>query len=203
LYFRHCEEGALPDEAISVSLREIASPPKCTPALAGGAREKTGEARKRGRPKGSKNKDKQEVVLNPELLRIQKALQSLLETVGTSIPLKYVVMDGHFGNYPSAFMVRQTNLHLISKLRSDAALYPAFEGEHSGRGPKPKYGTKIDVRKMDAEYLQETSIEDNLRTDIYQGKFYNKEFAFALNVVIILKTNLDTHAQAHVIFVQH
>ena len=161
--------------------------------------QKTGEPKKRGRPKGSKNKDKQEVVLNPELVRIQKALQSLLETVGTAIPLKYVALDGHFGNYPSAFMVRQENLHLISKLRSDAALYPAFEGEHCGPGPKPKYGAKIDVRKMDAKYLKETSIEDNLRTDIYQGQFYNKEFAFALNVVIILKTNLDTHAQAHVI----
>jgi len=161
--------------------------------------EKTGEPKRRGRPKGSKNKDKQEVALNPELLRIQKALQSLLETIGTTIILKYVVLDGHFGNYPSAFMVRQTNLHLISKLRSTAALYPAFEGEHSGRGPKPKYGSKIDVRKMDAEYLKKTSSEDNLRTDIYQGKFYNKEFAFALNVVIVLKTNLDTHAQAHVI----
>ena len=161
--------------------------------------EKTGEPKRRGRPKGSKNKDKQEVVLNPELLRIQKALQSLLETIGTTIILKYVVLDGHFGNYPSAFMVRQTNLHLISKLRSTAALYTAFEEEHNGRGPKPKYGSKIDVRKMDAEYLKKTSSEDNLRTDIYQGKFYNKEFAFALNVVIILKTNLDTHAQAHVI----
>jgi len=138
--------------------------------------QKTGQPKKRGRPKGSKNKDKQEVALKPELLRIQKALQSLLETVSTAISLKYVALDGHFGNYPSAFMVRQENLHLISKLRSDAALYPAFEGEHGGPGPKPKYGAKIEVRKMDAAYLKETSIEDNLRTDIYQGQFYNKEF---------------------------
>jgi hypothetical protein len=108
-------------------------------------------------------------------------------------------MDGHFGNYPSAFMIRQANLHLISKLRSDAALYPAFEGEHRGPGRKPKYGAKIDVHNIDAKYLKDTSIEDNLRTDIYQGQFYNKEFAFALNVVVILKTNLETHAQAHVI----
>jgi putative transposase len=160
---------------------------------------KTGKNKKPGRPKGSKNKDKQNVVLNPELLRVQKALQSLLATVGTTLSLKLVVMDGHFGNYPSAFMVRKENLHLISKLRSDAALYSAFEGEHSGRGPKPKYGAKIDINKMDAKYLKETSIEDNLRTDIYQAKFYNKEFAFALNGVVILKTNLDTYAQAHVI----
>ena len=157
------------------------------------------EKKKPGRPKGSKNKDKQEVVLNPELLRIQKAIQTLLGTVGRTIALKYVAMDGHFGNYPSAFMVRQVNLHLISKMRTDAALYPAFEGEHSGSGAKPKYGKKIDVRKMDAKYLKETFIEDNLRTEIYQGQLYNKEFAFALNVVIILRTNLVTHSQSHVI----
>ena len=103
------------------------------------------------------------------------------------------------GNYPSAFMVRQTNLHLISKIRSDAALYPAFEGEHNGPGPKPRYNTKIDVRKMNEKYLKKTSTEGNLRTDIYQGQFCNKEFEFALNVVVILKTNLATKAQAHVI----
>ena len=160
---------------------------------------KTGEKKKPGRPKGSKNKEKLEVVLNPELLRIQKALKSLLKTIGTAITLRYVAMDGHFGNYPSAFMVRQVNLHLISKMRYDAAIFPAFKGEHSSRGPKPKYGGKIDFHKMDAKYLKETVIADNLRTDTYQGKLYNKEFGFALNVVILLKTNLDTQAQAHVI----
>lgn len=159
----------------------------------------TGEKKKPGRPKGSKNKKKQDVMLNPELVRIQKALHTLLETVGTVLSLKYVALDGHFGNYPSAFMVRQANLHLISKLRSDAALYPAFEGEHRCRGPKPKYGAKIVVHHLAAPYLKETGTEGQLRTDLYQGQFYNKEFAFALNVVIILKTNVVTHAQAHVI----
>jgi len=160
---------------------------------------KTADKQKRGRPKGSKNKAKQEIVLNAELLRIQKALTSLLDTVGTSIQLNYVVLDGHFGNSPSAFMVKQANLDLISKMRSDAALYPAFEGQYSGTGRPTKYGEKIDVHKLDAKYLKETSIEDHLRTDIYQGQFYNKEFAFALNVVILLKTNLETGTQAHVI----
>ena len=157
------------------------------------------EKKKLGRPKGSKNKPKQAVVLNPELGRIQTALRSLLDTVGAAISLKYVVLDGHFGNAPSAFMIRQENLHLISKLRSDAALYPAFEGEHQGRGPKPKYGPQLQVRHLDAKDLKNTSIKDQVRTDIYQGQFHNKEFAWALNVVVILKTNLQTHTQAHVI----
>lgn len=161
--------------------------------------QKPGEKKKPGRPKGSKNKDKKAVVLTPELLRIQKSLRSLLETIQGQISLKYVVLDGHFGNYPSALMVRQTGLHLISKMRSDAALYLPFEGQHKKRGPKPKHGAKIDVHVMDGQYLKETTIQDGLRTDIYQGQFLNHEFALVLNVVIILKTNLETSAQAHVI----
>jgi len=161
---------------------------------------KTAEKKKRGRPLGSKNKTKkEEVVLSAELLRIQKALKSLLATVGTSIKLKYVVLDGHFGNYPSTCMVKQVNLDLISKLRSDVALYPAFAGQYAGVGRPAKYGPKINVRQLGSKYLKESSTEDHLRTDIYQGQFYNKEFAIALNVVIILKTNLKTGAQAHVV----
>ena len=161
---------------------------------------KTAEKKKRGRPQGSKNKTKkEEVALNAELLRIQKALKSLLETIGTSIKLRYVALDGHFGNYPSAFMVKQANLDLISKMRSDAALYLPFEGEYGGTGRPAKYGEKIHVHQLDPKYLKEISTEDHLRTEIYQGQFYNKEFAFPLNVVIILKTNLNTGAQAHVI----
>ena len=160
----------------------------------------TTEKRKPGRPKGSKNKVKQEIVLNPELLRIQTALKSLLETIGTILSLKYVVLDGHFGNYPSAFMVRETKLHLISKMRSDAALYPSFDGEYAGIGRPAKYGRKLDVHHLDDDkYLKAASTDGNVRTQIYQGQLYNKEFAFALNVVIILKTNLLTQAQAHVI----
>lgn len=159
----------------------------------------TAEPAQRGRPKGSKNKAKQPVVLNPELVRIQDALHRLLTTIGTALCLTYVVMDGHFGNYPSAFMIRQAQLHLISKLRSDAALYPAFDGAYRGRGPRPKYGPRLDVRNLAAKYLKDTSIENRVRTAIYQGQFYNKEFAFPLNVVVILKTNLETLTQAHVI----
>jgi hypothetical protein len=171
-----------------------------TKAEAKKAAKKTTEKRKPGRPKGSQNKVKQEVILNPELLRIQTALKNLLETIGTILSLQYVVLDGHFGNYPSTFMVRETKLHLISKLRSDAALYPAFEGQYSGTGRPAKYGKKLDVRNLDDDkYLKTTSTDMNVRTQVYQGEFYNKEFAFALNVVIILKTNLLTQAQAHVI----
>lgn len=98
---------------------------------------KTGEKKKPGRPKGSKNKDKREMTLSAELVRSQKAFRVILETVRTVLSLKDVALDGHFGNYPSDRMVREENLHLISKMRSDAALYPPFEGEYPGTAAQP------------------------------------------------------------------
>jgi putative transposase len=137
--------------------------------------------------------------LSPELLRIQPVLQAFLAILKGVLAIQYLVMDGHFGNYPSAWMVLQTGLQFVSKLRSDAALYEPFTGKYCGSGPRPKYGDKVDVRKMKKKYLKSDKKEDGIRTQIYQALLLNKGFAFSLNVVVILKTNLATHKQAHVI----
>ena len=113
--------------------------------------------------------------------------------------MHYLVMDGHFGNYPSAWMVLQTGLHFISKLRCDAALYEPFTGRYCGHGPHPKYGDKVNVRKIKKKYLKSDKKEDGIRTQTYQAILLNKEFAFPINVVVVLKTNLSTHKQAHII----
>jgi hypothetical protein len=155
--------------------------------------------RSRGRPKGSRNKKDEKPNLSPELLRIQSILQAFLAVLKGVLSISYLVMDGHFGNYPSAWMVRQTDLHLVSKLRWDAALYEPFSGKYRGRGPHPKYGDQIDVHKMKKKYLKRATKDQGIRTQIYQVTLLNKEFAFPINVVIILKTNLSTKAQAHVI----
>ena len=157
------------------------------------------EKRPVGRPKGSKNKRSEHPTLSPELLRIQPVLRAFLAIVKGVLAIQYLVMDGHFGNYPSAWMVLQTGLHFVSKLRSDAALYEPFTGKYCGCGPRPKYGDKVDVRKMKKKYLQSDKKEDGIRTQIYQAALLNKGFAFSINVVVILKTNLATHKQAHVI----
>jgi len=152
-----------------------------------------------GRPKGSKNKKNENPVLSSELLRIQPVLQAFLTVLKGVLAIQYLVMDGHFGNYPSAWMVLQTDLHFISKLRYDAALYEPFAGKYCGHGPHPKYGDKVDVRKMKKKYLKSDTKKNGIRTQVYQAILLNKEFAFPINVVIILKTNLSTQAQAHVI----
>ena len=50
--------------------------------------QKSRDKKKPGRPKGSKNQKKPDVVLKPELVRIQQALHTLLETVGSVLALR-------------------------------------------------------------------------------------------------------------------
>ena len=164
-------------------------------------KEKSGKAEKHrvGRPKGCKNKKDEKPTLSPELLRIQPVLQAFLTILKGVLAVHYLVMDGHFGNYPSAWLVLQTGLHFISKLRCDAALYEPFTGRYCGHGPHPKYGDKVNVRKIKKKYLKSDKKEDGIRTQTYQAILLNKEFAFPINVVVVLKTNLSTHKQAHII----
>ncbi len=96
-------------------------------------------------------------------------------------------------------MVRQTSLHSISKSRSDAALYPAFAGEYSGRGPKPSMVLQLDVRTREAKDLRADGHRIRGAHQDSPGSVLEQESsAFASNVVVILKTNLRTHAQADV-----
>lgn len=154
--------------------------------------------KKPGRPKGSKNRDKTQVTLTPELKRIQTMVQKLLETFQGLIPLQYLVLDGHFGNNNALQMVRQCDLHLISKLRCDSALYFRYDGAQKKKGPRRKYGHKIDYRKIPDKYLVQQSTDGHIETRIYQAEMLHHDFAQPLNVVIITKTNLKTGAFANV-----
>lgn len=155
--------------------------------------------KKPGRPKGSKNRDKTQVELTPELVRIQSMVKKQLETLQNLVMVRYLALDGHFGNNNALQMVRQCGLHLISKLRHDAALYFSYAGKQKRTGPRRKYGKKIDYRNIPKKYLVEKSREDDIETRIYQVRMLHKDFAQVLNVVIIVKTNLKTGAFANVI----
>src|SRR5438876_11089518 len=96
-------------------------------------------------------------------------------------------------------MAQQCNMHLISKLRCDAALYFPSTGPYAGRGPRRKYGRKVDYDHIPEQYLKETTVEGHIETQLYQMQLLHKEFAQPLNVVIIVKTNLRTQARAHVV----
>ena len=152
-----------------------------------------------GRPKGSTTKAKTTVELSPELSRIQTMIRALLDRIGGLLALTYLVVDGHCGNNHALQMTQQCNLQLISKLRSDSALYLPYSGPYAGRGPRRIYGAKLDLRALPACTLRQTTVADGIETCIYQLDARHKTVADRLNVVVIIKTNLTPQAQAHII----
>jgi hypothetical protein len=155
--------------------------------------------RRPGRPKGRKNTPKADVTLTPELVRITGMLSALRQLIAGVVSLTYLVLDGHFGHHNALHMARQHNLHLISKLRCDAALYVPYTGPYAGRGPHRKYGDKLDYSNLPVSSLKETTVEGQMKTCVYQMQLLHKEFTQPLNIVIIVKTNLRTQARAHVV----
>jgi hypothetical protein len=153
----------------------------------------------RGRPKGSKNRHHREVDLSPSLCFIQTHIKKLLEQIGDAFTVIYFIFDGEFGHNDALQMVQQVGLHLISKLRYNAALYLPYEGPYSGRGPRRKYGPKLDYQNIPSEYLKSKSIDEDIETQIYQIFLWHKKFADLLNIVVMVKTNLKTNKTAHVV----
>jgi len=154
---------------------------------------------RRGRPKGSKNRNRREVELSPSLGFIQEHIKRLLEQIGDAFKVVYFLFDGELGHNDAMHMVRQVGLHLVSKLRYNSALYFPYDGPYCGRGPRRKYGKKLDYRNIPSAYLQATSIDEGIETNIYQMSLWHKKFAEMLNIVVIIKTNLQTHKTAHVV----
>jgi len=154
--------------------------------------------KKPGRPKGSRNRDKTQVELSPELKRIQEMLKKQLEMLQEWVTVRYLALDGHFGNNNALQVVRQCGLHLISKLRYDAALHFVYDGQQKRTGPRKQYGQKINYRQIQEQYLVESSVKDDIQTCVYQAHMLHHEFAQVLNVVIITKTHLKTGAFANV-----
>lgn len=153
----------------------------------------------RGRPKGSKNRNRHEVQLSPSLCFIQDHIKKLLKQIGNTFNLIYFVFDGELGHHDALQMVRQVNLHLISKLRYNSALYMPYDGPYCGRGPRRKYGPKLDYNNIPSEYLKTTSIDKDIVTKIYQMSLWHKKFSDLLNIVVIVKTNLQTNKTAHIV----
>ena len=155
--------------------------------------------RKPGRPKGSKNKKKEQPELSAYLRFIQDHLKAFIDRICQEVYVLYVVLDGAFGDNDTTQMIRHCDKHIISKLKHNSALYFPYEGPYAGRGPKRKYGDKLDYTNLPQAYLKETSTEEHIQTDIYQMTLLHRRFAAPLNVVILVKTNLATQQKAHVV----
>ena len=155
--------------------------------------------RPRGRPKGSKNRNKTDVEITGVLKQLQMMIKTLLAKVSGVIPLRYLVLDGYFGNNNALQMTQQCDLHLISKLRADAALHWHPTQVQEGRGRPAIYGKRFNPQQIEQKYRTYSQVDGNIRTEIYQMNLRHKKFPELLNVVCILKTNLKTKQQSHVL----
>jgi putative transposase len=63
------------------------------------------------------------VELSPSLRFIQEHIKSLLKQIGAAVKVMYFIFDGELGHNEAMQMVRPGGLHLVSKLRCNAALY--------------------------------------------------------------------------------
>ncbi|MEG4816430.1 transposase [Microcoleus sp. K5-D4] len=105
-------------------------------------------------PKGkktSKKQTKKEAVKSstPELTRVDDYAKHLKET-RFILPesVRYLVADGYYCRAKFWDAVGDLNLHLISKLRSDANLNYIYTGEKNKIGAPRKYDGKVDCNKL-------------------------------------------------------
>lgn len=155
---------------------------------------------KKGRPKGSKNKDKTQIEWTAEMVRISRMVKKLLGLINGLIGLRYFVLDGYFGNNNVLQVVRQElGLHLISKLQWNSALHFEYQGEQKPCGRDRRYGVKVDYAHLPESCCVKETYQNGIRTRLYQAPMLHQCFAQTLNVVIVVKTNVKSGARAHVV----
>ncbi|MBF0242789.1 MAG: transposase [Desulfamplus sp.] len=88
---------------------------------------------------------------------------------------------------------------MISKLQCNPALWYPYKGEYSGRGPRRKYGEKVDYRNIPVEYLKSCTVEDGVEERIYQIEVWHKDFPALLNVTVIQRIQLKDGKTGHVV----
>ena len=155
--------------------------------------------RPRGRPKGSKNQDKAQPVLSCEMLRIKAQAKKALALIHKKMALSYFVLDGHFGNHLAVQMVRELDLHLITKMRSDAALYLVPSAFQKQMSPHRKYGDRLEFAKLPDALLRSCETKEGYETRVYQALCRHKQFACLLNVVVLHRRHLGSGREGHVV----
>jgi len=154
--------------------------------------------RGRGRPKGSKNHAKTAPTLSADLTLLQSQLRLVLNRIAP-LPVKHLVLDGFFGTYPTSWLVRDGGLHLISKLRHNAALYCPYTGPKPRRGPTPRYGDKLDYKALPEHARCSSVAEGRFVIEMYQMTLWHKDFADPLNVVVLVKTDTRSRKSSHIV----
>lgn len=157
----------------------------------GKKRVRSGVALAKGRKPGSKNKDKSAQAEESASLRTFKvlwgnAMKSLRQML-PDIRLSHIVADSAYGTMHYIHAAQQYGCSLISKLKSNAALFSPYVGEQKKYGSRRFYGERIDLTALDEKHLQSVTVKDDETIKVYQFPAYSKAMAkILLNVVVIV-----------------
>jgi putative transposase len=154
---------------------------------------------KAGRPKGSRNKNSENIELSEGKVWLKGLLQKMLKLMKGKMKATYFLYDNALASNEMVIMLEQLELHFISKLKCNSALWFPYKGEYSGRGAPRIYGDKVDYKNLPKAYLKETKTEEDIEIKTYQMKVRHKLFFNPLNVVIIRKKNLQTNKTKQII----
>lgn len=96
----------------------------------------------------------------------------------------YLAADGYFSKVKFVDAVcNGTNLHLVSKLRTDANLCYLYRGEYKGRGRPKTYQGKVDVNNPDEEQLPVCYRDEEV--EICSGVVYAKQLKRKIKVAYL------------------
>jgi putative transposase len=152
-----------------------------------------------GRPKGRKSYEKPDPTLSSLMQTLQAMLKATTARIGGHLQIKHVVLDGKFGNYPSTWTVRDAGFHIISKMRSDAAIVYPYDGPKPKRGPTPRYGHAVNYAQLPDPCCVLTETTATHRIDTYHLHLYHRDYPDLLNVAVVVKTRLRDHQRRHVV----
>jgi putative transposase len=171
----------------------------------GKERAKKGVTLPKGRKKGTKNKTEKEENNTISFWAFKKLWEDTFATFDGSAPFKHVVADSKYGTLDYITLMATKNIHLISKLNINAALFeiyiPAVDSK-KGKGRAKKYGDKFNLFKLDKKHHKASKLgKDGSKTEIYQIQAYSKSIlGVKLNVVVSIKTDKEGKESIAILF---
>jgi putative transposase len=117
------------------------------------------------------------------------------------IRVSHLVADSAYATLAYLQSALQHKCYLISKFKSNAALYAPYEGQQKTKGPRRFYGDRIDLTALDEKHLRSTSIKGDETVKVYQFPAYSKAMSgILLNVVVIVTVGSNGKQRIAILF---
>lgn len=103
--------------------------------------------------------------------------------------IDYLCVDGFFAKKKFVSVIQEkTNLHIVSKMRTDANLRYLFKGQkRKGKGRPKKYAEKIDLNKIDKRKLKK--VRETNDKALYEGVVYSMNLQQQIKLCYVARKN--------------